>query len=176
VPAPAATQSRAVAPAAQRPSTAAETPQRTAPPEAPPAAGVPARARAEVPENAEERTRPAQPAAARSGQSAEKPFTNTHTLKNISLTFVGNDMLLLLEADSAFSCKTFALREPDRLVIDLPGAWKGMKAPTVPGNRIVRKARMGLQSDRARLVLDLSSPLKNHKVEQRGNMVEILVQ
>jgi hypothetical protein len=85
-------------------------------------------------------------------------------------------MRLLLEADGAFPCKTFALSGPDRLVIDLPGAWKGMKAPTVPGNRIVRKARVGLQSNSARLVLDLNSPLKNHKVEQRGNMVEILVQ
>ncbi|MDR2603763.1 MAG: AMIN domain-containing protein [Desulfovibrio sp.] len=175
-PAPAATQSRADAPAAQRPPGTADTPQRAAPPQAPLAAEVPARARAGVPENTTERTRPPQPAPVRAGQSPEKPFKSAHTLKNISLTFAGNDMLLQLEADSAFPCKTFSLSGPDRLVIDLPGAWKGMKAPTVPGNRIVKKARMGLQSDSARLVLDLSSPLKNHKVEQRGNVVEILVQ
>ncbi|MDR1947472.1 MAG: AMIN domain-containing protein [Desulfovibrio sp.] len=99
-----------------------------------------------------------------------------HTLKNISLTFDGNDMRLLIEADNDFPCKTFALSEPDRLVIDLPGTWKGMKAPTVPGNRIIRKVRIGLQSAGPRLVLDLSSPLKNHRVERRGNMVEITVQ
>jgi N-acetylmuramoyl-L-alanine amidase len=163
-------------PAAQRRETTAGMPPRPAPPEAPPAAGTPARARAEVPENAMERARPPRPAPGRAAQSPEQSYKSAHTLKNISLTFAGNDMRLLLEADSAFPCKIFALSGPDRLVIDLPGAWKGMKAPTVPGNRIVRKARVGLQSSGARLVLDLSSPLKNHKVEQRGNLVEILVQ
>jgi hypothetical protein len=170
------TQPVASAPAAQRRETAAEMPQRPDPPEAPPAVAAPTRARAGVPESTTEKTRPPQPASASAAQSPEKSYKSAHTLTNISLTFVGNDMRLLLEADNAFPCKTFALSGPDRLVIDLPGAWKGMKAPTVPGNRIVRKARVGLQSNSARIVLDLSSPLKNHKVEQRGNVVEILVQ
>ncbi|MDR2124933.1 MAG: AMIN domain-containing protein [Desulfovibrio sp.] len=173
---PYAPQSRADTPAAQRPETATETMPRPAPPEATPAGDISARARSGIPENAAERPRPPQPAPGRSAQRPETSYKNPHTLKNVSLTFAGNDMSLRLEADSAFPCKTFTLSGPDRLVIDLPGAWKGMKAPTVPGNRIVRKARVGLQSDGARLVLDLSSPLKKHKVEQNGNVVEILVQ
>jgi hypothetical protein len=147
-----ATQSRPNAEPARSPANTAQKPPNAAAPETRLTASTPART------------------------SAVPAGKETRTLKNISLAFADSDMRLLIEADGAFPCKTFILSGPDRLVIDLPGAWKGMKAPTVPGNRIIRKARVGLQSGGARIVLDLNSPLKNHKVERRGNMVDILVQ
>jgi hypothetical protein len=154
-------------PEEQRPSPAEPAPRSVVAPEAPSGA---------TSGNTPKGTRPPQTGPSRSGQTPDTSFKNTHTLKNVSLTFADDAMRLRIEADGAFPCKTFTLSGPDRLVIDLPGAWKGMKAPTVPGNRIIGKARAGLQSAGARLVLDLNSPLKNHKVERRGNVVEILVQ
>lgn len=98
-----------------------------------------------------------------------------HTLKNISIVFAGENMLLRIEADSAFPCKTFALTGPDRLVIDLPGAWSGMKSPSVPKNRVVKSVRLGQQPAGPRLVLDLNGPLKAHRVLRSGSMIEVLV-
>jgi hypothetical protein len=99
----------------------------------------------------------------------------THNLKNISLLLSGDEAILRIEADSAFPCKTFVLTGPDRLVIDLPGVWKGMKTPPPQNNRIIRAVRMGQQSAGPRLVLDLNASLKGHKVERRGNVVDIMV-
>ncbi|MDR1489342.1 MAG: AMIN domain-containing protein, partial [Desulfovibrio sp.] len=100
----------------------------------------------------------------------------THSLKNISLLFSGDEVILRIEADNAFPCKTFVLTGPDRLVIDLPGVWKGMKTPPLQNNRIIRAVRLGRQSAGPRLVLDLNAALKGHKVERRGNVVDIAVQ
>lgn len=99
-----------------------------------------------------------------------------HSLKSISLAPAGQSMRLRIEADSDFPCKTFVLTGPDRLVIDLPGTWKGVKAPSVPQNLLVKSARKGDQPAGPRLVLDLSKPIKGHKVERSGNVVEIVLQ
>lgn len=101
--------------------------------------------------------------------------TDAHTLRSINLGFSGQRMLLRIEAGDAFPVKTFALTGPDRLVVDFPGSWKGMKAPTVPENNVVSKVRLGDQPAGPRLVLDLKGPLKNHTVERSGNRVDILV-
>lgn len=101
--------------------------------------------------------------------------TGAHSLRSINLGFSGQQMLLRIEAGDAFPVKTFALTGPDRLVVDLPGSWKGMKAPAVPDNNVVSKVRLGDQPSGPRLVLDLKGPLKNHTVERSGNRVDILV-
>lgn len=109
--------------------------------------------------------------------TSEKPLSKTgaHTLRSISLGFAGQQMLLRIEAGAPFPVKTFALTGPDRLVVDLPGVWQGLKVPNVPENNVVSKARLGNQSAGSRLVLDLKGPLKNHTVERVGNRVDILV-
>lgn len=99
----------------------------------------------------------------------------THVLKNIGVHFAGQNMRLRIEADNAFPSKVFVLTSPDRLVIDLPGVWKGLRGPVVPQNRIIKNVRIGLQKDSARIVLDLSGPLKSHSVDRSGNVLEILV-
>lgn len=99
-----------------------------------------------------------------------------HTLRDIGLHFAGQDMQLRIEADSAFPCRTFVLNNPDRLVIDLPGSWKGVKAPVVPQNRLIKTIRVGSQPTGPRIVLDLAGAPKGHKVQRNGNVVEILVQ
>lgn len=102
--------------------------------------------------------------------------TGAHSLRTIGLGFAGQRMQLRIEADDPFPVKAFALDNPDRLVVDLPGTWKGMKAPSVPENAIVGKVRLGSQPAGPRLVLDLKRPLKNHSIERAGNRVDILVQ
>ena len=85
-------------------------------------------------------------------------------------------MQLRIEADTPFPCRAFVLNKPDRLVIDLPGSWKGMKAPSVPQNRLIKTVRVGSQPAGPRIVLDLESAPKAHKVQRNGNVVEIVVQ
>jgi hypothetical protein len=113
-------------------------------------------------------------------KAAEKPVVLSdkaaHVLKNISFNFSGQNLRLLIQADSPFPCKTFALTGPDRLVIDLPGTWKDMKAPVTPQNRLVKSVRLGAQPGGPRLVLDLIAPLKRHSAEREGSSVSILLQ
>jgi hypothetical protein len=125
---------------------------------------------------------PAAPDAGRQIQpkEAEKPIVlsdkASHALKNIAFSFSGQNLRLLIQADSPFPCKAFALTGPDRLVIDLPGTWKDMKAPVTPQNRLVRTVRLGAQPAGPRLVLDLIAPLKRHSVEREGSSMTILLQ
>ena len=99
-----------------------------------------------------------------------------HALQDMGLHFSGQGMVLRIAADNAFPCKTFVLTNPDRLVIDLPGTWKNMKGPTVPQSRLVKNVRLGAQPAGPRIVLDMTSPPKGHKVQRAGNVVEIVVQ
>ena len=101
---------------------------------------------------------------------------DSHTLRDIGLHFAGQSMQLRIEADSPFPCRTFVLNNPDRLVVDLPGSWKGVKAPVVPQNRLVKTIRVGSQPSGPRIVLDLSAAPKGHKLQRNGNVVEIVVQ
>ena len=139
----------------------------------------------------EKETKP-QPGAGREAQAAkpkpaDKPAQDkarqpvlsdrgSHTLKSISLQYAGQTMKLRIEADSDFPCKSFILTGPDRLVVDLPGAWKDMKTPAVPSNNVIKNARVGQQPAGPRLVLDLSRPIKGHTVQRSGKVVEILLQ
>jgi hypothetical protein len=86
-----------------------------------------------------------------------------HTLAIMALRFSGQGMILTIQADDAFTCRSFALSGPDRLVVDLGGTWTNMRAPMVPDNTLVTGARTGRQERAARLVLDLSRPLKQYE-------------
>lgn len=118
---------------------------------------------------------PARNSSGEKSKQTELSSKGTHVLKNIGLHFAGQNMRLRIEADSAFPSKVFTLTSPDRLVIDLPGVWKGLRGPVVPQNQIVKNVRVGLQKDSARIVLDLSGPPKSHSVDRSGNVVEVLV-
>ena len=104
-------------------------------------------------------------------------LTAAHALRAIELRFSDRKMILRIEADGAFPIKSFFLPDPDRLVLDLPGKWTGMKAPTVPQNKIVKAARLGNQTTGPRLVLDLNGPLKNRSVQRiNAGTVEITLE
>ena len=84
-------------------------------------------------------------------------------------------MVLQIEAGGPFPCNAFVLTGPDRLVVDLPGAWQGMRVPSIPENRLVKAARLGQQPAGPRLVLDLASPIK-HTIERQGSITRIIMQ
>ena len=106
---------------------------------------------------------------------ATLPPTGSHSLRNISLSPSGQGLVLQIEADSPFRCNAFVLTGPDRLVVDLPGTWQGMRAPPIPENRLVRAARLGQQPAGPRLVLDLAGPIR-HTIERSGNTTRIILQ
>ncbi len=112
--------------------------------------------------------------------STERPVIDPagkRTLKDISLQISGKQVTLYIEADTAMISKTFALVAPDRLVVDLPGTWQGMRAPAVPKNNIVKSARVGSQPSGPRLVLDLERPSKFETATKQGEkVVEIRLQ
>ncbi len=71
--------------------------------------------------------------------------------------------MLRIESDNAFIGKTFVLPGPDRMVVDLGGEWKNVKAPSIPSNTLVKGVRIGKQNSGPRLVLDLTRPPKAHE-------------
>ena len=85
-------------------------------------------------------------------------------------------MQLQIEADGPFPCNAFILTGPDRLVVDLPGSWTGMRKPDTPQNTLIKNVRLGQQPTGPRLVLDLAGPLKGHKVERSGSTTRIIMQ
>ena len=119
-------------------------------------------------------TTPAMPAATTAqagGESPRPPASQAqpqvnpnaeHSLSIMALRFAGQGMILKIQAEDAFTVKSFALPDPHRLVVDLGGNWKNMRAPMVPDNSLVKGARTGRQENAARLVLDLDRPLKKY--------------
>lgn len=126
--------------------------------------------KAEAKPKSEEKKAEAKPKAATSSEPGVRNLTR------IKLTPKGQSMHLRIEADGGFSCKTFVLTGPDRLVIDLPGKWKGVKAPAVPSNQLVKSARVGDQPAGPRVVLDLNRPIKGHQVQRLDNAIEVVLQ
>lgn len=113
---------------------------------------------------------------ASSSQSSQLSLTGKHDLKSIGLHFSGQRIFLRIEANDPFPCKTFVLNTPERLVVDLPGTWTGMKAPAVPQNNIIKSARYGVQKAGPRLVLDLEKAPKYEVTRPSPTVVEIYVQ
>ena len=100
--------------------------------------------------------------------------TGNHTLKSIGLHFSGNQIFLRIEAGTAFPFSIFPLVAPDRLVIDLPGNWKGIQTPSVPSNQLVSNVRVGQQKKGPRYVVDLTRKPAGHElVRVSDTIIEI---
>ena len=113
-----------------------------------------------------------QPQAAQTAAAETKPpQQETKPLEKFAMTAMslkaeGSDMILTLTADKRFSYKSFILTGPDRLVIDLAGAWQGIKVPGMPSNRLITKVREGKFEDSHRIVLDLKAPLAGYETKR----------
>lgn len=157
----------AIPPPAQAPA-APETPD--APTQAEPAAApAPPPARPTPPP-----APPAQAATAPQSPGTASKAEGSGKILDISLHFKEQGMFLRVEGDGPLPAKYFILSQPERLVVDLPGSWRGMQSPAVPGNNIVKSARVGRQGNADRLVLDLAAPVKKHELTRvNDNKVEI---
>lgn len=97
------------------------------------------------------------------------------TIKDVRLSFSGtNGMVLRIEGDGPLPVKYFILSDPERLVIDLPGIWANLKTPAIPGNTLLKSARLGRQGNADRIVLDLQRSLSKHGINRLSdNAVEV---
>jgi hypothetical protein len=102
--------------------------------------------------------------------------TAPHVLKGIELSVSGQKAQLRIEAEDSFPCKAFVLSNPPRLVIDLPGSWQKMHAPSVPANRLVKGVRIGIQEKGPRLVLDMDKAPSYEIGRPADGVVEIAIQ
>ncbi len=119
-----------------------------------------------------ETPKPAEPV-----NDAELSPSAAHALRDISVEVFEEQVIVRIEAEGPFPVKTFLLPNPNRLVVDLPGDWTNIKAPSVPQNRLIRSARLGSQSSGPRLVLDLRAPLTSRTVQRPdSNTVEITLE
>ena len=60
---------------------------------------------------------------------------------------------------------SFALEEPDRIVVDLWGMQNGVWPPKFEGIGAIRSVRIGEHADKVRIVLDLATHVASHAVE-----------
>lgn len=82
------------------------------------------------------------------------------------------DLQLVISSDGQLSPNVFLL-DPKRLVIDLPNVKMGPKTKTLPAkNHAVKQARVGVHSDKVRLVLDLNAPVV-YTVQQEGSRIVV---
>lgn len=123
-------------------------------------------------ESAKEASKPAvKPVEAKTSAAKAAPATpapgksspGAHAAKAL-IKFDGSTAILLLEGNADVHYKTFVLKEPERMVVDLDGAWD-VKAPVVPSNRVIKAVRVGRPgAEKTRIVLDLEKQLEKHDV------------
>lgn len=73
---------------------------------------------------------------------------------SMTLTMDGDVVTLRIEGTAPMRGKAFLLTNPDRVVLDVEGAWK-METPKVTSNRMVQALRVGAQNTATRLVFDM---------------------
>jgi hypothetical protein len=114
-------------------------------------------------------------AAASGGRATASVSRGQGRIVQLGLHFREPGMVLVIEGDSALPVRQFVLEGPDRLVVDLPGSWRNLKAPAVPGNNLIKDVRLGRYGDADRLVLDLKTRLKSHRISRiNDRKVEVL--
>ena len=62
-----------------------------------------------------------------------------------------------LNLGQTISYKQMLLEKPDRVVIDVTGSYKDLKAPGIPDNPLVTNVRLGHYDNRTRIVVDLKA-------------------
>lgn len=89
------------------------------------------------------------------------------TIKKIAIFRMDDEVALRVEGSEAVTYKTMQLKSPDRLVLDLDGEW-AIKAPGVPDNKFISNVRIGKQSDKTRIVIDLKQNPQGVRYVKRG--------
>lgn len=99
----------------------------------------------------------------------EKDLSPAKIVKSVRFERKG-DLQLVITSDGPLSPNVFLL-DPERLVIDLPNVKMAPKTRTFPAkDRAVKRARIGVHSDKVRFVLDLNAPVV-YSLQQNGNQL-----
>lgn len=115
---------------------------------------------------------PAKAAPAATPQTAK----GDHSITSATIKFSGSTAILHLQGDAPIQYKYIVLPNPDRLALDLTGAWS-VTAPSVPSNRVIEKVRVGRYGENTRIVLDLKAAPTKHEVVKSGDRaIEVRVQ
>jgi len=97
----------------------------------------------------------------------------------ISVTGVtcGPDSVEITSGAAIGEFKVFTLKEPERLIIDIPGATCALRSLALPVNRFgFSKARFGLFEGKLRVVLDAGAkPLPGYQVVQAGTGLRVVL-
>ena len=153
-----------------------------APAKAEKAAPAPAKAEKAAPVARPQAAAPAAPAAqaapAKAAAAPTVPQTakGDHAITSATIKFSGSTAILHLQGDAPIQYKYIVLPNPDRLALDLVGAWS-VSAPAVPSNRVIEKVRVGRYGENTRIVLDLKAAPTKHEVVKSGDKgIEVRVQ
>lgn len=125
----------------------------------------------------ETETKPAgtKPTETKPTEAATQADLPKHSMQSMSFKYQGSEILFVMKASEHFEYKTFLLPSPDRLVIDLSGAWTGLDVPNVPSNRLVKGLRLGKLEKGHRIVLDLKEVPKGYETSRDGNTVTVRI-
>lgn len=69
-----------------------------------------------------------------------------------------------IAANAPLNYKSMTLENPDRVVIDLDGAWQFPANPGIPKNELVQSVRVGKNGDKTRVVIDLKEKPRSARV------------
>ena len=108
---------------------------------------------------------------------ADKPAepASKHKVESMKFEYQGNEILFILNADSEFEYRAFALNSPERVVVDLIGDWSGVESINVPSNRLISGMRNGKTERGYRLVFDLKEAPKGHESKRDGKKLTLRV-
>lgn len=88
-------------------------------------------------------------------RTATMEAKSTPTFTSVELMMDGDVVTLTIKSNVPMQKgKTMLLKDPDRVVLDIPGNWHS-NTPGVPSNRMVRSLRLGQQTDSTRFVFDM---------------------
>lgn len=116
------------------------------------------------------------PAKATAAPTVPQTAKGDHAITSATIKFSGSTAILYLQGDAPIQYKYIVLPNPDRLALDLVGAWS-VSAPAVPSNRVIEKVRVGRYGENTRIVLDLKAAPTKHEVVKSGDRgIEVHVQ
>ncbi len=88
-------------------------------------------------------------------------LANQAEVSNVRLWTAPDQTRLVLDASEAIEHRIFSLRNPDRLVVDIPDARLQGKLPRVKNDPLVMRLRSGIRAgDDLRIVVDLKQPVR----------------
>ncbi len=102
--------------------------------------------------------------AAAERKSDEKKAAQPAKTPKITVFSRENGATVRISLDRDIRYRQILLDNPDRMVVDITGEWKQLRAPGVPANPLVTNVRLGHYDNRTRIVVDLSSTPRNHRV------------